>query len=469
MISAAHKSSGKTVFSMGLLAVLRECGLLPQAFKKGPDYIDPCWLAYASGGKCYNLDFNTQETNELYSFFRSHGATKLSLIEGSKGLYDDIYADARTSSAALACLLQTPVILVVDCEGITTGIAPLLLGYMHFRWDINIAGVILNRVGGARHQAKLQNAIDGYVGLPIYGAIGRDERMVLPERHLGLLPQKEMDDAQSFVDGVVEVVKSCVDYQQLVHVAQSVIKTTPKKSAAKLSTPSGLSKQSSQETFKLGVVFDRAFHFYYPDDLESFITQGAAIIYIDSINDSSLPKDLDGLFIGGGFPELQAAQLEQNKSLRAQIKAAIEDGMPCYAECGGLMYLSRSIEWQGKKHAMVGIIPADAVMHEKPYGRGYVKAYESEAMPWEQIGGNEACVVSGHEFHYANLVGDLSQYPMAFEVLFGGEGIQAWQDGFLYKNLLATFLHQRATASNLWTKRFTKFILQHKQAKASAA
>ncbi len=466
LISATHKSSGKTVVCIGLLGVFKKRGLALQAFKKGPDYIDSRWLSLASGESCYNLDFNTQNRKELCDFFSTRSIGRLGLIEGAKGLYDDIHADASTSSGRLAELLQTPVVLVIDCMGISTGIAPLLLGHIHFIHSVNIAGVILNRVGGERHQAKLRNAITAHVGIPIYGVIGRDSRLVLPERHLGLIPCKEEPEAESFIEKATACIEESVDCDALIELAQS--KSRLSEQGQVLQTVAHKQRHATasdtSEKFRLGIFLDRAFHFYYQDDIESFIKQGAEIIYIDSLNDTTLPSDLDGLFIGGGFPETQAQALEQNQSLREQVKAAIEAGLPTYAECGGLMYLTRSIEWDGKKHNMVGVIPADTVMRNSPCGRGYIKVYESGDMPWPQARGNEGQILSGHEFHYAKLKGDFANCSMAFDILLGGEGINEGRDGFVYKNLLATFLHQRATESNRWTERFTEFIRKHQQA-----
>ncbi len=461
-ISAAHKSSGKTTISLGLCAALSRRGLLIQPLKKGPDYIDPLWLGAASSTTCYNLDFNTMSHAEILHKLDSKGAGKdLVLIEGNKGLFDGLDLDGSTSNAAMARLTQSPVILVIDAEGMTRGVAPLLLGYQAFDTEVNIAGVIFNKVGGSRHEKKLLEITEHYTDLVVLGAVHRSSDMLLAERHLGLMPYNETDKALSRIALIADRVQQQVNLDTLLEVGKQCADMPD------YSFP--VNEQAAVTTGKrirIGICRDRAFGFYYADDLESLQQQGATLVPINTLEDKGLP-DIDALFIGGGFPETQMKRLSSNTEMRAAIYDAIEEGLPVYAECGGLMYLSESIRWHEKTYPMVGIIPAQTVMCERPQGRGYVSLSENEAMPWPLIQKDvPPSAISAHEFHYSKLddeQGKLIQKGTFVYAVKRGFGINGKQDGWLYKNLLASYSHMRDTRKYPWTKRFIAFIHQKKQ------
>ena len=446
LISATHKSSGKTVFSTGLCAELKRRAITVQPFKKGPDYIDPKWLSAASGRPCYNLDFHTQTEQEILTLLTDQAQdSEIAIVEANKGLYDGLALDGSDSNAALAKSLALPVLLVIDCEGTTRGIAPLLQGYRQFDSGLHIIGVVLNKVGGLRHENKLRQAVETYVDMPVFGALGKDHRLHLPERHLGLIPDREVTKAADHIEKMREAIAEQVDIAAILDNAG-----TPRT----LSAASQLPRLSTTKAIRLGVFYDAAFHFYYPDDFDDLRAHGVELIFINALHDAELPK-VDALWIGGGFPETQAPALEKNKSLRTAVKAVIEAGMPAYAECGGLMYLARSLRWQGKQYDMVGVIESDITMHEKPQGRGYVNLQETDVMPWPKI--NKQTIYPAHEFHYSRLEHVAKSANMAYKVL-RGEGIGNGLDGMVYKNLLATYSHQRFTQSNPWTRRFIRFI-----------
>ena len=376
LISAAHKSSGKTMVSIGLCAALAARGHVVQPFKKGPDYIDPMWLSQAAGHACRNLDLYLMENDDVVATFAQH-SKEVNLVEGNKGLYDGLALDGSNSNAALAKLLDLPVILVIDARGMTRGIAPLILGYQAFDREINIAGVILNNLGGRRHESKLRQVIEYYTDVPVIGAIQHDERLSIVERHLGLMPSNESHVATSKIKQIGEAIAEQVDLDKLLALSQKEPLPIPHK--AKVSPlPCG-------EKVKIAIARDRSFGFYYADDLDALEAAGAELVPFDALRDAQLPE-VDGLYIGGGFPETCATELEANVSLRTQIKQAIENGMPAYAECGGLMYLSRCITYEGRTYEMVGAIPGDVQMHAKPIGRGYVHLKEDEAHPWPRPG-----------------------------------------------------------------------------------
>ena len=448
LVSAAHKSSGKTTISIGLCAALRARGVDVQPFKKGPDYIDPMWLASASGHDCHNLDFYTMHREEIQdNFARFAHSADFSLIEGNKGLYDGLDLDGSNSNAALAKLLDAPVVLVLDARGMTRGVAPLILGYQAFDEDIRIGGVILNRLGGSRHEAKLRRVIEHYTDVPVIGAVHNHEDMAIVERHLGLMPSNEAEAAQQHIDNIARHVNESVDLDTLLEISKQV---------SEISKPTSVITQTKTD-IRIAVARDAAFGFYYAGDLQAMRDAGAEVVEFSTIDDKTLPENIDGLFIGGGFPESSMDKLAANESMRESIQAAIEDGLPTYAECGGLMYLSRSIHWNAEDHNMVGVIPGDIQMHEKPQGRGYVRIKEVEDFIWPTD--QENTEHQAHEFHYSSLenFSPNNEYRFAYEVL-RGHGINGKHDGIIYKNMLACYTHQRHVQSNPWVQRFTGFV-----------
>lgn len=449
LISAAHKSSGKTMVSIGLCAALTARGHAVQPFKKGPDYIDPMWLSQAAGHDCRNLDLYLMDDEEVVATFARH-ASEVNLVEGNKGLYDGLALDGSNSNAALAKLLDLPVFLVIDARGMTRGIAPLILGYQAFDQDIQIAGVILNNLGGSRHESKLRAVIEHYTDVPVIGAIHHDERLSIIERHLGLMPSNESLAASAKIRQIGAAIAEQVDLDSLL--AKSKKEPLPEPATAELIVmPQG-------GEVRIGIARDRAFGFYYPDDLDALRAAGATLVPFDTLCDACLPK-VDALYFGGGFPEACAVELEANAALRHEIRQAIGQGMPAYAECGGLMYLSRSIEYQGRSFEMVGAIPGDVKMHAKPIGRGYVHLREDEGHPWPRPHA-PAKQIRAHEFHYSsleNLPGDM-RYAYHVE---RGYGIDGRRDGLMINNLLASYTHLRTIGSCYWATRFVAFIRRH--------
>jgi len=449
-ISALHKSSGKTTVSVGLAGALAARGTAVQPFKKGPDYIDPMWLARAAGRPCYNLDFHTMTGDEIAETFaaRAQGAD-LALIEGNKGLFDGLDLEGKDSNAALAERLGVPVVLVVDTRGMTRGIAPVLLGYQSFGAGIGIAGVILNQVGGPRHEGKLRRAVEHYTDIPVLGAVGRHPDMEISERHLGLIPANEAAEADALIAVIAEHVGDGMDLDRLM-AAAGTVETGEVPAAAGTPTPD----------VRVAVARDAAFGFYYPDDLEALERGGAELVPFDSLTDHRLPA-ADALFIGGGFPETQARDLAANTALLGDIRTALADGMPAYAECGGLMYLARSLTWKGERHEMAGVIPGDVVLHDRPVGRGYVVLRETANAPWPA---SRNASLPAHEFHYASLENLPADTVFAFDVE-RGYGIDGSHDGIVIGNLLAQFSHRRNVRQSPWTEGFLGHVRSKKEFK----
>lgn len=453
-LSAAHKSSGKTTLSIGLCAAFRQRGLAVQPFKKGPDYIDPIWLGMAAGKPCYNLDFYIAGRQETIDDYCHRGAgADLCLVEGNKGLYDGLDLDGSNSNAALAKAIESPVILVIDVRGTMRGIAPLLIGYQVFDEAVNIAGVIANMTGGKRHESKLRAAVEQYTDIPFLGAIEKQQQVALDERHLGLIPGYEDPASEQKINAVADAVRANIDLDRLLDISSRAGR------ADAASSP--IRSKARYSGLRIGIARDRAFGFYYPGDLDAFAAAGAELVTIDTLNDETLP-DIDGLFIGGGFPERHAAALAANQRLRGAIRDAIEAGLPTYAECGGLMYLSQSLEWKGQTYAMAGAIAGITRVHDKPQGRGYVELEEIDGQhPWPNSDPNSQRQ-RAHEFHYSSLDSISPDAGFAYR-LSRGAGISAQQDGLVYRNLLASYTHLRNTACNPWVKRFLGFVQSHKQ------
>ncbi len=445
-ISAAHKSSGKTTVTVGLAAALAARGLAVQTFKKGPDYIDPLWLGAATGRPCRNLDFHTMPPKLIRETFErvSRGAG-ISLIEGNKGLYDGLDLEGYGSSARLAEWIDAPVVLVIDTVGMTRGIAPLLLGYLAFESGVRIAGVILNKVGGPRHEKKLREVVAHFVGIPVLGAVHRDPRMEIMERHLGLVPANEAEEAAAAIAQLRDAVAGQVDLDALIALANG---TAPVEMAPE---PAAV---AAAPDLRVAVARDGAFGFYYPDDIEALRAAGAELVFVDTMADARLPE-VDALFIGGGFPETHMERLEANAPLRADILAKARAGLPIYAECGGLMYLSRAIVWTGQRREMVGLIPGDAVMHDRPQGRGYVRLRETADFPWPRIEDGPG-VVPAHEFHHSRLENVEGRCRFAYDVVRGA-GIGDKKDGLIIGNAMATYAHMRSVGPSPWAPRFAAF------------
>jgi cobyrinic acid a,c-diamide synthase len=462
-ISAAHKSSGKTTLSIGLCAALRQRGQVVQPFKKGPDYIDPLWLGQAAERPCFNLDFYTMERDEIAdSFLRRMQGADIGLIEGNKGLYDGLALDGSNSNAALAAQLAAPIVLVLDSQGMTRGIAPLILGYQAFDAAIRITGVILNKVGGRRHEAKLRAVIEHYTDVRVLGAVQRSDELRIDERHLGLVPSNELGQSRQHIERMAALIADQVDLDGLAAMAQL---------AGEVSTGSTPSRTGgvveAADRVRIAYAKDSAFGFYYTGDLEALREAGADLVAFSPLRDRALPP-CDGLFIGGGFPETHMEALESNADMRADIARFVENDNPVYAECGGLMYLCNSLTWQGNTRKMAGVIPADVVMHAKPQGRGYVQLRETDDHPWPVSGsgigtGAGGGVISAHEFHYSALGQIPTGMRFAYEVE-RGYGLDGQRDGIVYRNLLASYAHLRHTRANPWADRFTAFVRRHSRA-----
>ena len=455
LISSPQGHSGKTTVTIGLCDLLRRKGLSVQPFKKGPDYIDPSWLTLATGRSCRNLDlFLIPENRLIRAFQQACRGADLAVIEGAMGLYDGYDSAGQGTTAELAALLKSPVILVVNCARMTGSIAAMVSGYQHFQRGVRVAGVILNYVSGARHEQKLRSAVEQHCQIPVVGSIPRDRELRITERHLGLIPSQESGESEAMIDRLGRRLEDHLDLKKILEIAQTAAPPRPAEASAQLgvktkSSPlpsGGRGKVRGQGSPVIGVVRDRAFNFYYPENLEALKEAGADLIFIDALADR-LPR-IDGLYIGGGFPEFFLKELEDNRGLRQDIAEAIEDDLAVYAECAGLMYLCRRIYGEGRPYDMVGVIPAEVRVTERPQGHGYVEADVVLGNPFFAQG----TTIRGHEFHHSKL--DLSDSVTLAYRLKRGHGVRAGEDGIVYKNLFASYTHIHALGTPEWAPSF---------------
>ena len=447
LVSAPQGRSGKTLASLALCTAFRKRGFSVQPFKKGPDYIDPSWLSEASGRSCRNLDpFLMSEETMMTSFRQACRGADSAVIEGAMGLYDGPESSGSGSTAHLARLLNVPVILVINASRMTGSIAAMVSGYQHFQPDVNIAAVILNNVSGGRHEHKLVSAVEEHCSIPVVGRIPRDTDFNMTERHLGLIPFRESANQDPLFERIYNRLIHNLDLDTIIDIASS-FKVEPA-----MNTDASVNER---DTVKIGVILDRAFNFYYPENLESLRQMGAELVFIDSFVDR-LP-DVDGLYIGGGFPEFFLKELVANRILQWDIADSVENGLPVYAECAGLMYLCRRINWQGRWHKMTGIIPADIHISQRPQGHGYVIARVMSDNPFFPVG----FTTRGHEFHHSTLYNtDKLEFAYSME---RGHGVDGRADGIIYKNVLASYTHLHALGTPQWAESFVSLAFRERK------
>jgi cobyrinic acid a,c-diamide synthase len=442
ILAAPQGRSGKTTVSVGVSAALAARGLAVQPFKKGPDYIDPSWLSAAAGRACRTLDpfFHGTPDAIRHAFLIGAQAADINLIEGNHALFDDsVDEDGRDSTAALSRLLsQTPIVLVINAARLGRSAAALVRGFQTFEPDTNIAGVILNNIGNSRHEHKLREAIERYCGIPVLGAIPRSEALTIPDRHLGLVPRGENDQLIPAIAACQHAAEQHIDLDRVLSIARSAQPLPAVELSSNLQPPTS--------NLQIGVIRDRAFSFYYPENFEALENAGAQLVFIDALTDRQLP-DIQALYIGGGFPEMFMAELSANRTLRHSMRAAIEDGLPVYAECGGLMYLSRRLVWGDRSAEMVGALPYDVEMMDRPQGHGYVIAEVADDNPFLPKGS----IVRGHEFHHSRLINVDESLRAAYH-LTRGNGVGNQRDGLVYRNVLAGYMHLHAAGAPGWAE-----------------
>ncbi|MEH2027413.1 cobyrinate a,c-diamide synthase [Nostoc sp.] len=394
VIAGERSGVGKTTVTLTLLASLRRRDRLVQSFKVGPDYIDPMFHRHVTGRACRNLDpVLTSEAYVQQCFARHSHLSEYALVEGVMGLFDGIGHGQEkqkstdfASTAHIARLLDLPVVLVIDCSRLSGSVAAIAHGYRSFDPRIKIAGVVLNRVGSDRHLSLLKDSLEP-LQLPILGVLRRQDNITIPDRHLGLVPTAELPELNALIDRLADLGDTCFDWQRLLPLLKSKPLPHP---------PHPLHPPS---LVRIAVARDRAFNFYYQDNLDLLQQLGAELVFWSPLEDAGIPKDVQGMYFGGGFPEVFAQQLAENSSVRDAVKTAILKGMPTVAECGGLMYLCEQIiDFEGKSWSMAGVLPTSAVM-----GGRLTLGYRRAVALQDNLLVKANTTVYGHEFHRSHL------------------------------------------------------------------
>ena len=440
LIAGTHSGCGKTAVSLGLLRAMVRRGLRTQAYKVGPDFIDPSLLSMAGGQPCRNIDsWMLPHPTVVELLARGAEGAQVAVVEGMMGLYDGrAGAGDEVSTAEVARLLGTPVILVIDVGGSARSAAATALGFSAFDPQLNIAGVIANRAGGARHVQTLREALAAS-RIPLLGAVPWDDRLRIPERHLGLVPAPEASP-EAAVEALGDAIAAHVDVDAVLRIAR----TAP---PVVVEGPLAFPPIPGPFAARIGIARDEAFSFYYQDGLEMLEASGARLIPFSPLHDRSLPE-VDGLYLGGGFPELYARDLAENEPMRRAVAEAIGRGMPVYAEGGGMLYLTEELIDGRRRAAMVGVLPATARMHGRPVALNYV-TLEAETDTLLLRRGES---VRGHESHWStvDLRGPVSIAYRASD----GEGVGDGRDGITTPTLLAAYTHVHFAAKPEMAERF---------------
>jgi cobyrinic acid a,c-diamide synthase len=447
VIAGLSGDCGKTLISAGLLLAARRLGLAVQAFKKGPDYIDASWLSWAAGRPARNLDsFMMGLDRCAWSFARHAVAEGLNLVEGNRGLYDGADAAGTHSTAELAKALGAPVVLAVNAAKVTRTLAASVLGCQKLDAGVRIAGVILNRVSGERHERVLRDSIESICGIPVLGVVPRGpEQGPLPGRHLGLVTPEEHPRLSELENKLLNLLEGRLDIDRLLEIAR-----TPGESQVpgpKSQVSWGLERGTWNSPLRIGYVRDSAFTFYYPENLEALEQGGAILAPVSSLSGAPLPDDLHALYIGGGFPETHAARISANRAFLDSLARQARSGLPVYAECGGLMLLARAVHWQGRSCPMAGVLPFEVRMCASPQGHGYAQLEVDTPNPFFPVG----LVMKGHEFHYSRIELEGEAPPTACRVE-RGSGSFAGRDGVIAGNVWASYTHLHALATPEWAE-----------------
>jgi cobyrinic acid a,c-diamide synthase len=427
VIAGTHSGVGKTSVVIAILGALRRRGLPVQGFKVGPDFIDPMYHREVTGAPSYNLDgWLMGREGVRHAFSRVAPRDEVSIIEGVMGLFDGRATGPEGSSAEVAALVQAPILLVLDVGGMSRSAAALVQGYAHFDPVVRVTGVVLNRVGGERHYHLVKTAIEEQAGVPVWGYLPWDDGLVLPERHLGLVPVGEDAAFQKVCQALAATAERTIDLTSIVTAAQA---------APALESDQDLDIPVSEVRARIGVARDAAFNFYYEANLQWLHRCGAEIVECSPLDDPDLPADIDGLYFGGGFPEVFAKGLAENEAFIAALRRAHQSGMPIYAECGGLMYLVEAIEDSaGVRHSMVGLLPGLCRLTDRLQNFGYKELLSLR----DSIVGSQGLHTRGHEFHYSVWEGRPTDTGLYLTRSSHGD---EQEEGYSLANLTASYVH----------------------------
>ena len=451
VIAGMSGGSGKSVATIGLIAALVGQGRQVVPFKKGPDYIDAGWMTAAAGSPCYNLDPYLMPQEAIAEMFYRHSeGADYAIIEGNRGLYDGVNPEGGFSTAELALQLDLPVLLVVNCSKTTRTVAAMVLGCRELDKRLRLAGVILNQIATPRHERIIRQAVETYTGIPVVGVIPRLKEDIFPMRHLGVTPQQEYGAANTevAVNRLAALAEEHFDLNRIIKLMQPLTNSSSLESAP-----------VTDSRVTIGILRDAAFQFYYQENLDALSRGGAELVMINALTADQLPEELDALYIGGGFPETSAGQLAANVSFRNSVKERAEQGLPIYAECGGLIFLGSSIILKGVEYPLAGVFPVTFGISEKPQAHGYSIFTADRKNPFYPVGTR----IKGHEFRYSTIdqwPGSPDELCLAIE---RGTGFQGKRDGLRKKNVLALYTHVLASGMPQWAEGILRAAAQYKQ------
>jgi cobyrinic acid a,c-diamide synthase len=469
VITALRGGSGKTILSLAIVAALRDRGICVSPFKKGPDYIDAGWLALAAGRPCYNLDPHLIDKEVLLESFQNHTEKfGIAVIEGNRGLYDGSDLAGATSTAELAKMLRAPVLICLDATKATRTLAALVQGLIGFDPDVAIRGVVLNHVAGVRHERSIRQSIEAFCKVPVLGAIPKLSRQDFPERHMGLVPTDEHSWAKDSVAAAADMARRYLDLDAILRLSGWPPHEVPGDSRIPHRVdPIGIEGEKTLETGDpaqplIGIIRDSAFQFYYPENIKALQNAGARTVFISPLSQEALPQ-LDGLYIGGGFPETHAARLAENQRFRDQLKELAARGLPIYAECGGLMYLGESLVLEEGVFPMCGFLPIVFGFNRRPQGHGYTEVTVSGKNPFYPVGTR----LKGHEFHYSSVLEWRGRDEDLVFTMTRGVGLMGDRDGACFRNVLATYTHVHALGTPEWAPGLVRAALQNRRSHRS--
>lgn len=452
MIAGTHSGVGKTTITLGIMAMLRKKGYEVQPFKSGPDYIDTGHHSEVTGKTSRNIDtWLMDEDACMELFYMGASQSQISVIEGVMGLYDGSLSDTlKGSSAYLAKILNTPIILVMDVKGMAQSAGAVALGFKIYNKSINIKGIVLNRVGSERHFNAIKRTIEEATEIPVIGYLPRDSKFAIAERHLGLVPSVEQKDSGLFYSELANQLEKTLNVEQVIEVANQASDFPAFNKTIFDINNSGIKETNFQgvtnlyplmkkSIVRIAVAMDKAFHFYYMENLELLSALGAELVYFSPLNDKELPARIDGVYIGGGFPELFGPELDANESMRLDINKAAENGTVIYGECGGMMYLlDKLINCDGESFSMCGIFGVSSQMQKKRQGLGYIIVNAQK----DNIMCKKGDVFKAHEFHWSSLTETKNIKDLSFAYDINKEDNDSFKfDGIFKKNVLGSYAH----------------------------
>ncbi len=439
ILAGTGSAVGKTTISSGIMKALAKKYDV-QPYKVGPDYIDPSYHALATKNTSRNLDSFFMSPGQIRdSFNKSMKNHEIAIIEGVRGLYEGIDSvNDIGSTASVAKALKAPVILIINSRSLVKSAAAIVLGFQNLDPEVNVAGVILNKVKNQAHYEKTKKSIEEFTNVEVLGGIKRDNKIEVEQRHLGLVPAVERENSLRYIDIWAKTIEESIDLERLVQIAKEAPKLNEKTEA--------IYSIKNKEKVKIGIAFDEVFNFYYKENIESLEANNAKIEYFSPLKDENIP-DVDALYIGGGYPELFSKELSQNKRILNQIKQFHNEERPIFAECGGLMYLMKSIH----EDAQVNIYPYQAILTDWVQALKYTIAEVQE----DNIISKKGETFQGHEFHYSKVVIPELKNKLAFKIT-RGKGSYENQDGFMEKNTLANYVHTHVAAMPDFASNFTR-------------